>query len=186
MSRCAKLCENYATLRDTADSYNWFVGARPPKNIKTGGSGKEEVFRIPAIQSVSFDPSTITRDRIAELVPGLSLASPDAFDNSGVLHVNGIFDHWKWRPANEDGRTLEELAAKEASVHDFHAPLERGSEDGWLGAMQFSIAQQALRTDLIAYLVALALRDDGEWRLTPFPTPARYITGGMHLDRLEV
>ncbi|KAF7133917.1 hypothetical protein CNMCM5793_005383 [Aspergillus hiratsukae] len=46
--------------------------------------------------------------------------------------------------SEEEGKTLEEIAAKEAAVYDFHAPSDRDSEDGWLGAMQFSIAQQEL------------------------------------------
>ncbi|KAF7119137.1 hypothetical protein CNMCM5793_008877 [Aspergillus hiratsukae] len=42
------------------------------------------------------------------------------------------------------GKTLEDIAMKEARVYDFHAPLHRGAGDAWLGAMQYSIAQQAL------------------------------------------
>jgi hypothetical protein len=42
-------------LRDTPASNNWFVGAKAPKSIDAGVIEKEEVFRIPAVQSVRFD-----------------------------------------------------------------------------------------------------------------------------------
>ncbi|RHZ54814.1 hypothetical protein CDV55_102025 [Aspergillus turcosus] len=60
-----------------------------------------------------------------------------------------------------------------------------GAADRWLGAMQYSVTQQALRLDLCAYLIAIALWNNGEWRLTPFPTPARFITEQMRLERLR-
>ncbi|RHZ44290.1 uncharacterized protein CDV56_100401, partial [Aspergillus thermomutatus] len=53
-----------------------------------------------------------------------------------------------------------QVLRKEASVYELHAPMGRGKEDGWLGNMQYSVAQQTLRIDLTAYLVTLGLRDD--------------------------
>jgi hypothetical protein len=186
VKRCIELGENYTTLRETTESYSWFVGAKAPKNIETGTSEKEEVFRIPATQSVSFDPSTITRERICELLSDLDKTSLENFDATGIICIGGVFQHWKSHKDAEGEKSLKDIAAKEAAVYDFHAPSDRGQDDGWLGAMQFLIAQQALRVDLTAYLIALALRNDEEWRLTPFPTPARYITSQMSLDRLEI
>jgi hypothetical protein len=56
-------------LRDTPASYNWFVGAKAPKSIDAGVIEKEEVFRIPAVQSVRFDLPPLRENESASCCP---------------------------------------------------------------------------------------------------------------------
>ncbi|RLL95453.1 hypothetical protein CFD26_105260 [Aspergillus turcosus] len=68
VQRCIELSDRYTTLRNESASYAWFVGAKAPKTIDSDVMEREEVFRIPAVQSVAFDPNTITRERTEHLL----------------------------------------------------------------------------------------------------------------------
>jgi hypothetical protein len=126
VKRCIKLGENYTTLCKTTESYSWFVGAKALKNIKIGTSEKEEVFHIPATQSVSFNPSTIIRERICKLLSDLDKTSLENFNATGIICISRVFQHWKWHKDAEGEKSLKDIAAKEAAVYNFHAPLDRG------------------------------------------------------------
>lgn len=177
---CIELGDHYTTLRDEAMSYTWFVGAKALKVIDTEIQRKE-VFCIPTIQSVASDPNTITQERIGELLSNLDNSFLKRFNKHGSTSVNSLFPHWTSR----GGGGLDDITLHEARVYNFHALLDRGAADRWLGAMQYSVTQQALRLDLCAYSIAIALWNNGEWRLIPFPTPARFITEQMRLERLR-
>ena len=86
--------------------------------------------RIPAVQSVSFDPATITRERISELLSDMDTSLLESFDNSGVVCISGFFDHWKWPGSEGEGKTLDEIAAKEAAVYYFREIGSRKTA-GW-------------------------------------------------------
>ncbi|KAF7128277.1 hypothetical protein CNMCM5793_002819 [Aspergillus hiratsukae] len=73
--------ESRTHLRDDMDL--WLVA----------GNGAVKAVLILIWRRVSFDPATITRKAIRELLSDLDMSSLESFYNSGVVCLCGLFDH---------------------------------------------------------------------------------------------
>ena len=82
----------------------------------------------------------------------------------------GPYAHWE-SSMDASGMTMMDVALEEAKVYDFHAPMRRGSLDGTLSTMQFSIVQQTLQSDLTIYLLFLTHCQDQQFHLYPISEP---------------
>lgn len=98
-------------------------------------------------------------------------AMTNNYKQKGFASVPGIFQSWMHRGA-KDELSIYEIALREAWVYNHHA--SRVYEDPTLLNLQFGVVQQALRSSLLLYVLLLALRDDDDYCLYAYPSPAEF------------
>ncbi|GES57721.1 hypothetical protein ATEIFO6365_0001101000 [Aspergillus terreus] len=158
-------------------------------------------FCVPLLGRYDFDPRTISKTRIAQLL-ARSVASPciekfkssfDDYHKRGYLELRAedqVFNHWDAETeglGDDTPRSLSEQAFLEAHIYDLHTPIEPGRRTGTLDVMLHGVTQQVARMDLGMFLLHLALRKDEEYKVLAYPTSTRYFTAECHgIDYTEL
>jgi len=171
---CVQHHNDLDSIKKSPGRYIWFTdGIAPTWNQGWGPS------RIQPRRGITFNPQTITPETLQRLLaPFCNLDEVlHSYDTRGFLTIPDLFPSQLFQ-AQAGGHasrseSVARTALKEASIYDRH--VSRDEHERLLPNLQFGVVQQALRSNVLIYLLHLAIRRDGEHRLYAYPSPAEYL-----------